>query len=410
MITNNKKINLLFYGSWPPPYGGISSHLHQLLPELVKENFELYLYTNTESGKDYQLKENGVSVNYYCHKNIYKKNIFNILFYSIKFITLKKDLNWRDYFIQISHFIVFRNVVIKNNIKVVFTYDSPRILVIPFLKKEFPNLKYFGTIYADFLLRSDVFSKIKDFLRLSYRSCDLILSCSQFCADIGEDFLGITYPKKVIYNNVDPDLYSPLNDRTFIRNRFAIEDDAIVLMTMCKMNYEMGINFLIQAHKKILSIDKKVVLFFVGAKDELSESVIEISKNNKRILYQFDILFEEKHLFFAAADIFTAPTLGSHACMGIANIEAMMTGIPVLSSNSGGHKETILDGNDGFIVPLEGDSLNEDHYLTSLKKIVKDHDLRKNLGNNARIRAVELFSNSKIVKQHIELIQNEILN
>lgn len=410
MKINNKEINLLFFGSWPPPYGGISSHLYQLLPELVKDNFELHLYTNIESGKDFKLKENGVSLNYYCHKNIFKKHILDFLVFSCIFFSLKKDLTWREYFIQISHFVVLKKAIVKYKIKVLFTYDCPRILVVPFLKKKYPNIKYFGTIYADFLLRKEKYSKQKDFLRLSFRSCDLILSCSQFCVDIGEDFLGITYPKKVIYNNVDPKLYSPLNDRTLIRNRFAIEDDAIVLMTMCKMNNEMGINFLIHAHKKILSIDKKVVLFFVGAKDQLSDSVIEISKNNKRILYQFDISFDEKHLFFAAADIFTAPTLGSHACMGIANIEAMMTGIPVLSSNSGGHKETILDGNDGFIVPLEGDSLNEDHYLTSLKKIVKDHDLRKNLGNNARIRAVELFSNSKIVKQHIELIQNQILN
>jgi glycosyltransferase involved in cell wall biosynthesis len=410
MKINSKDINLLFFGSWPPPYGGISSHLYLLLPELIKEKYNSYLYTNIESGKDYQLIENGVPINYYCHKNAIKNNFFKIIFYSIKFIDLKNDLNWRDYFIQISHFVVLKNAILEHNIEVLFTYDSPRILVVPFLKKEFPNLKYFGTIYADFLLRRDVFSKMKDFLRLSYRSCDLILSCSQFCADIGEEFLGITYPRKVIYNNVDSKLYSPFNNRNIIRNRFAIDDDAIVLMTMCKMNNEMGINFLIHAHKKILEIDNNIILFFVGAKDELSDSVIEISKNNKKVLFQFDISFDEKHLFFAAADIFTAPTLGSHACMGIANIEAMMTGVPVLSSNSGGHKETILDGNDGYIVPLDGDSLDEVQYLLRLKKLVKDYDLRKNLGHNGRIRAVELFSNEKIARQHIDLIENHFLN
>jgi len=190
-----------------------------------------------------------------------------------------------------------------------------------------------------------------------------------------------------------------------LRSQYGISKDAIVVLTMCKMNYDMGIDFLLSIHKQILDIDSRVVIFFVGASDLLADKVKELSKVNDRIFYAFNIPGEMKPFYFSAADIFTAPTIGSHACMGIANIEAMMSGLPVISSDSGGHRETIQDEHDGFIIPLFENTINTEKYLECLSILAKNPELRKVIGMRTRDRALKLFSNDRIVDIHLNLME-----
>ena len=90
--------------------------------------------------------------------------------------------------------------------------------------------------------------------------------------------------------------------------------------------------------------------------------------------------------------------------MGIANIEAMMSGVPVISSDSGGHRETIKNNHDGFIIPLTKNGINENEYLNCLKKLVIDDQLRKKIAVRTRKRALRLFTNKRNVDVHLEII------
>jgi glycosyltransferase involved in cell wall biosynthesis len=406
MKNSNNLLRAGFFGCWPQPYGGIASHLHQLLPDLVKSGLRVNLFINNESDGIFKYSDKGVDIYRYCHKSIFAKYPFSVIYFSLKFFSLKKDLKANEYVIQICHFIALSRSINKNKIDFLFTHDNPRHLVVPFIRKRFPNIKIFATIYADFLLSPDKYDSKKLFLKQCFESSDLILSCSKFCCETGIKYLGIEYPMKVIYNNVDPKVFSPSNVGSSVRLEHNIPESSIVLLTMCKMNEDMGIKFLIENYLDILNVHPKLVLFFVGASDQLVDKIIELGRLNNRVKYAFNISNDIKHLYYAAGDIFTAPTIGSHACMGISNIEAMMSGLPVLSSDSGGHRETIKNNNDGFIVPLIGRELNKDVYLEYLEKLVYNSDLRKEMGDRARIRAVSLFSNDKIVEEHIALMRN----
>jgi starch synthase len=123
------------------------------------------------------------------------------------------------------------------------------------------------------------------------------------------------------------------------------------------------------------------------------------------VRFAFSIPFEEKPFFFAACDIFTAPTKDKHACMGIANIEAMMSGKAVIASTSGGHPETIEDAVSGILVPFEKGKLNGRFYVEKLTVLVKDPETRKKYGEEGRKRALRLFTNEQIVEEHLDLIR-----
>jgi glycosyltransferase involved in cell wall biosynthesis len=209
---------------------------------------------------------------------------------------------------------------------------------------------------------------------------------------------------RVIYNNVNRELYNPLNNGAFIRKRHNIPDDAIVLMTMGRISIDMGVDFLLNNATSLTSVDPRLIIFIVGAKAELCNSVQELAKSNQQIRYAFDIDFNDKPFYFASCDIFTAPTMEKHACMGIANIEAMMSGKAVISSTSGGHSETIEDNISGILVPFLNGKLNLDIYIDKLRLLISNDVIRAKLANNGRKRALSLFTNEKIVQDHIDLI------
>jgi glycosyltransferase involved in cell wall biosynthesis len=55
------------------------------------------------------------------------------------------------------------------------------------------------------------------------------------------------------------------------------------------------------------------------------------------------------HYYYSACDVFT--TTPWYEPFGITPLEAMACGTPVIGSNVGGIKSTVMDGRTGFLVP-----------------------------------------------------------
>ncbi len=397
------KIKLLFLGPWPPPFGGIASHLYELLPGVVERGYEVITLSYTAEEQEIYRMEKGVQNIYFSPVSFFKKNAFVCLVRLLQGLNHRTGLSFKRYCRAISISERVNQLIIKENISYVFTYDNDQIHVLPFIKKSRLN-GLFCTIYGAFFLTPEVYKTEKPFLRYAITFADKILSCSMYCAASGKGFLQMDYPIKVIYNNVDKDLYHPSNNGLSIRQRHNIPDNAIVLMTMGRVGVDMGVDFILRNIDSLVNIDPRLIIFIVGAKAELCSQVEELATTNPQVRYAFNIDFEDKPYYFASCDIFTAPTKEKHACMGIANIEAMMSGKAVISSTSGGHPETIEDKVSGILVPFRDGKLNEDIYIEELTSLVKNDELRDKFGKSGRQRALRLFTNEQIVQEHIDLI------
>jgi glycosyltransferase involved in cell wall biosynthesis len=401
--TSGKSV--LFVGPWPPPFGGIASHLYELLPGISSKGYKVTSIFYSDDISESVSFDRGVKNISFSPKYFFFKNILRILFVSLSSASKRKGLSIRRFLRAVSTAERINQIIKEEGISCVFTYDTEQLYFIPFVAGGLNKPKIFSTIYALFYLTPEAYISEKNFLRFAISKTDLILSCSKYCVDSGKRFLGIDYPSGVIYNNVDELLYHPDNDGGEIRRKYNIPKNSIVLMTMGRIGVDMGADFLLSACNRITALNENIILFFVGAKSELCDEVKKLSQINDCVRFAFDIPFSDKHLYFAACDIFTAPTKEKHACMGIANIEAMMSGKAVISSTSGGHVETIEDNVCGFLVPFCNSKLDIEYYLSKLSILVNDSLLRSQFGQNGRSRALKLFTNERIVSQHLELIE-----
>ena len=80
---------------------------------------------------------------------------------------------------------------------------------------------------------------------------------------------------------------------------------------------------------------------------------------------------------------------------GVANIEAMACGIPVVSTNVGGPMETMVDGETGFLIPPRDPAA----LAARVNALLADAALRQRLGANGRARVLKHFTLAERVKQ-----------
>ena len=85
-------------------------------------------------------------------------------------------------------------------------------------------------------------------------------------------------------------------------------------------------------------------------------------------------------------------------------IEADAVGRPVITCNSVGCKEAVIDGYNGFLIPTrDADALAE-----KLDRLLSDKTLRRQMGRNSREYAEKYFSIDSVVEKHLDIYKELI--
>jgi glycosyltransferase involved in cell wall biosynthesis len=103
-------------------------------------------------------------------------------------------------------------------------------------------------------------------------------------------------------------------------------------------------------------------------------------------------LYRESHLF-------VLPTLAD--CFGVASIEAMATGLPVITTNVGGVPDIVEDGRSGSLIAPNDDAALEKH----LALLLDNATLRQEMGERARARVLTYFDAHKNAERLIGLMK-----
>jgi len=106
---------------------------------------------------------------------------------------------------------------------------------------------------------------------------------------------------------------------------------------------------------------------------------------------------EDVRPVLAAVDVLAMPSRLEG--LGVAALEAMAMGLPVVASNVGGLAECVVDGETGRLVPVE----HVASLARALRETLGDPRLRRRMGEASRRRADQVFGRNAMVERHIAL-------
>lgn len=184
------------------------------------------------------------------------------------------------------------------------------------------------------------------------------------------------------------------------------EEGKIKVMLTARMIVEKGIFLLTEAAERLRKkYEDKVEFLLVGGLDDhpgaITKEQLEAVCDGKYIQwlgYRTDILDLLKQCHIMAFPSYYMEGLPKSL------IEADAIGRPIITSNSVGCKETLVDGYNGFLIqPKDVDALT-----AKLDLLLSDKELRIKMGKNARKYAEDYFS-IEIVKERHLAIYNELL-
>jgi len=208
---------------------------------------------------------------------------------------------------------------------------------------------------------------------------------------------------KVIYNGVDLKKFSLENKngyRNEIRNRHSIEDEDLLILFIANNFRLKGLSNLMHAaalmKKNIHAGFKFRVLVLGGGKKSPYERLA--LKLGCRDEFTFIGKIKEIEKFYAAADVLAQPTF--YDVCSLATLEAMASGLPVVTTSHNGSGELINDGENGFILD---DPLNFSE-LSKKLLIFLDRNFRNKVGANAR-KKVENHSIHKNTEEILMLCE-----
>lgn len=195
---------------------------------------------------------------------------------------------------------------------------------------------------------------------------------------------------------VDLDLYNPekwTDAGAQIRSEYGIPQEAIVIGTVARLTGDKGIHELVRAFVRLTQNHSNLCLLLVGQseeKDRLDPDVENLIQEHSCI---FAVGKQANPIpFYKAMDIFCLPTYREG--FGEVNLEAQAMGLPVVSTDIIGPRESVENGQTGFLVEPK----NENALLEPLEKLIQSPELRTKMGYQGRLRIARLFDRRKMIE------------
>jgi len=208
----------------------------------------------------------------------------------------------------------------------------------------------------------------------------------------------------VIHNGIDLNQYRKV-DSTAPLKPYGIDPNRPYVLFVGRITRQKGFQHLIRAIP-FMERDFQIVLCAAapdtpGMAEEMKTAVGRAKAQRSGIIWINEMVDQKTACeLYSRAAVFVCPSI--YEPFGIINLEAMACETAVVASAVGGIKEVVVDGETGFLVPLEQmkespfEATNPEKFERELAArvnlLMKDRQLRERFGRAGRKRAEENFS------------------
>jgi len=208
----------------------------------------------------------------------------------------------------------------------------------------------------------------------------------------------------VVHNGIDAELWKRREDEAVVR-RHGVDPERPSVVFVGRITRQKGLPYLLRAAAH-LPPDVQLVLC-AGAPDtpqilaEVEGLLEELRRTRQGVVWIPEMLPRvEVVALLSAATVFACPSV--YEPLGIVNLEAMACELPVVATATGGIPEVVVDGQTGWLVPIEqvgdgsGTPVDPERFETDLAAALTDAvgDLERaaRFGRSGRERAIGHFS------------------
>lgn len=356
---------LLISFEFPPQPGGIGTYCYQIAKNLNNLDNHITALVHTNS----MLKE-----------EIEK-------FDNQQKFTIIRFKNYKNKVLKILHRIFFSwEILIKNKFDLVFIPYS-HAGVIGLMAKAIWNIPYVMMGHGSEFLYKNLF--LRFFIKLFFNRADLILTNSNFTADLIQGAGILNKNIKIIPLGADDEMYEKNRyNVNRLKNNYGFENREI-LLTVGNLSIRKGHKYVIEAVHMLRNIFPDLLYLIIGRGKELENltEMIEELKLKKHVKIVGFVPYEILPEYYALCDIFIlnssiAPN-GDIEGFGIVLVEGGLMGKPVIGTKNCGISEVIDHFKTGLLVEMN----NSEETAAAIEQLLKNKKLRTSLGDNFYLKA-----------------------
>jgi len=206
---------------------------------------------------------------------------------------------------------------------------------------------------------------------------------------------------RVIHNGVDVNKFKPAQDKRKVKEELGFNPDDLTILSVGRLYARKGLFTLIESMPAVVNRFKnaKFIISGKGQSDEMRKLIAHAEKIGVKDSIIFTGYYPDKKLpkLYQAADVFAFSTFYEHHPFAV--LEALSTGLPVVTTSVGGIPETIESGKNGFLV----EPFNPKQFADRILYLLEHPAEAAEMGLLARQTILERFDWRIVVKDVLKV-------
>jgi glycosyltransferase involved in cell wall biosynthesis len=306
----------------------------------------------------------------------------------------KRQKSYLGLSLDLSALAAIRRFVSQRSIRLIHTHNAAPLIYGGLASRTL--LRRPRIIYSEHNQIYSASNSAKKKFRFYLKLADSVISVSHDLAKSLRDSAGWRGPIEVIHNGIDGHEFA-IGRNEKVRAELGVTKDTFLIGAGVVLSRQKGISDLIDAAQRVCSKCSRAT--FVIAGDGPLRTELETLGRQSGLGSRLRFLGFRNDMpdFIAALDLYVLPSLWEG--LPLALCEALAVGKPIVCTNVGGNSEVVIDGENGYVVPV-ADPVT---LSAAILKVSQETGRTEAYRKNNRDRFEQHFSDHAMVTAHEEL-------